>query len=90
MEHAESEKRFSLQFRQVFGMTPNVLLYELEELKTRLASAEMLLQQVTTGSLSMAMKLEATTLLLNTKKMVGQEELYRQIDAYKENLKIEG
>ena len=90
MEHAESEKRFALQFRQVFGMTPNVLLYELEELKTRLASAEMLLQQVTTGSLSMAMKLEATTLLLNTKKMVGQEELYRQIDAYKENLKIEG
>ena len=90
MEHAESEKRFALQFRQVFGMTPNVLLYELEELKTRLASAEMLLQQTTTGSLSMAMKLEATTLLLNTKNIVGQEELYRHMDTYKENLKIEG
>ena len=90
MEHAESEKRFALQFRQVFGMTPNVLLYELEELKTRLASAEKLLQQVTTGSLSMAMKLEATTLLLNTKNIVGQEELYRHMDTYKENLKIEG
>lgn len=90
MEHAESEKRFALQFRQVFGMTPNVLLYELEELKTRLASAEKLLQQITTGSLSMAMKLEATTLLLNTKNIVGQEELYRHMDTYKENLKIEG
>ncbi len=90
MDHLESERTFALQFRQVFGVMPNIFMYELEELKARLESAEMLLQQLTSGSLSMAMKLEATTMLLATKRMVGQEELYHQMGTYKENLKIEG
>ena len=90
MDHLESERSFALYFRQVFGVMPNVFMYEFQELKARLESAEMLLQQLTSGSLSMAMKLEATTMLLATKRMVGQEELYHQMGTYKENLKIEG
>lgn len=89
MELAESERQFILLFRKHFGVTPNVFMYEFEELKIRLQAAEETIQQLMQGSLATAIKLEGVSTLLDAKAYVSQAELYQELDTYNTK-RIEG
>lgn len=67
-------------FRHTFGETPDVFLYRIKELQHRHDNLEKLVKELTTGAMATAMKLEATSNILDKKNLVPQLELYDSME----------
>ena len=67
-------------FRHDFGETPDVFLYRFKELQHRQDNLEKLVKELTTGALATAVKLEATSDILDKKNLVPHLELYGSME----------
>ena len=68
-------------FRKIFGETPDVFLYRIKEMQHRQDNLEKLVKELTTGALATAVKLEATSKLLDKKNLVPELELYDSMES---------
>lgn len=75
------DKYFAIMFRKIFGETPDVFLYRIKEMQHRQDNLEKLVKELTTGALATAVKLEATSKLLDKKNLIPELELYDSMES---------